>query len=284
MAFSAGTAQAIVTTVSVDAGFLANSILGPGLTLAGPATLVSAPTASGTFTNGLSSGIGINSGLVLSTGDVNLITSSNDNDEHSLVNGFDGDPALTLLAGQKTLDATSLSFSFQTSTRGDVGFQFVFASEEYNEYVNFFNDTFAFYIDGENIALVPGTSDPVSVKNINAIINTEYFNDNDPAVRPGTPPFDFSFDGFTTVLTAAKLDLAPGIHTLRIAIADGGEFGDAYGDSAVFIGAATFTPAQDLPAIPTVPDATSPLVLSLLSLLSLVGLRAVASPRLSRMT
>lgn len=271
------TAQAIVTTPSLDAGLLANSILSPGMTLASPVTLLSAPTASGTFTNGLSSGIGIDRGLVLSTGDVSLITNTNDSDEHGVPNGFAGDAALTLLAGQPTLDATALSFSFQTTTRGDVGFNFVFASEEYNEYVNLFNDTFAFYIDDENIALIPGTSDPVSVKNINTFINTVYFNDNDPAVRPGVPPFDFSFDGFTTVLTASKLNLDPGIHTLRVAIADAGA--DAYGDSAVFIEAATFT-AEDMPAVP---DTISPVVLSLFSLLSLASLRSLLSSRLNRM-
>ena len=275
LAFTAATAQAIVTTASVDAGLLANSILGPGMTLISPATLISAPTASGTFTNGLSSGIGIDQGLVLSTGNVGLINNQNDNDEHGIANGFAGDAALTLLAGQPTLDATALSFSFQTTTRGDVGFNFVFASEEYNEYVDLFNDTFAFYIDDENIALIPGTSTAVSVKNINALINREYFNDNDPAVRPGTPPFPFSFDGFTTVLTAFKLNLDPGIHTLRIAIADAGA--DAYGDSAVFIEAGTFIPAQELPAVP---DTTSPLVLSLLSLVSLASLRSLISSRL----
>lgn len=275
LALTGTTAQAIVTTASVDADLLANSILGPGMTLVSPVTLLSASTASGTFTNGLSSGIGIDRGLVLSTGDVNLITNINDSDGHGISNGFVGDAALTLLAGQPTLDATVLSFSFQTATRGDVGFKFVFASEEYNEFVDLFNDTFAFYIDDENLALIPGTSDPISVKNINAVINKDYFNDNDPAVRPGVPPFAFSFDGFTTVLTASKMNLDPGIHTLRIAIADAGA--DAFGDSAVFIERGTFIPAPDLPAVP---DTTSPLVLAFLSLLSLASLRSLLSSRL----
>ena len=49
-------------------------------------------------------------------------------------------------------------------------FQYVFASEEYNEYANTrYNDTFAFFVNGTNCATVPGTvpPKPVSINTIN---------------------------------------------------------------------------------------------------------------------
>ncbi len=53
-------------------------------------------------------------------------------------------------------------------TPQDLFFEFVFSSEEYNEFVNSgFNDVFAFFVDGENIGFVPGTFDPVSIDTVN---------------------------------------------------------------------------------------------------------------------
>ena len=76
--------------------------------------------------------------------------------------GLPGDPDLTMLSGNPTFDATVLEFDFvpQFST---VQFKYVFSSEEYSDYSNTpFNDVFAFYINGVNAALVPGTNEPVS--------------------------------------------------------------------------------------------------------------------------
>ena len=66
-------------------------------------------------------------------------------------------------------------FEFDFEVQGDnIEFNFIFMSEEYNEYVNTgFNDVFAFYISGpgivgqQNLAVVPGTTTPVSINTIN---------------------------------------------------------------------------------------------------------------------
>ena len=53
-----------------------------------------------------------------------------------------------------------------------LGIKFVFGSEEYPEFVNSYNDAFAFFISGpgmpqQNIALLPNSNTPVTISNVN---------------------------------------------------------------------------------------------------------------------
>src|SRR5690606_24494876 len=121
-------------------------------------------------------------------------------------------------------------FDFETTT-GDLFFSYVFASEEYNEYVNTsVNDVFAFFVDGVNIALIPGTSTPVSINTVNCGFSTDgalpglnpsncdQFVNND--LQNGGPFFNIEYDGFTKVLVASALGLSAGTHHIKLAIAD----------------------------------------------------------------
>ena len=84
--------------------------------------------------------------------------------------GGAGDADLTALAGYPTYDAVDLTFSF-TTPDSNVFFNYVFASTEYFTYVNTqYNDAFGFFLDGVNLALVPGTNTPVAVNNVNAYL------------------------------------------------------------------------------------------------------------------
>src|SRR5690606_1150106 len=119
--------------------------------------------SAGTFTGGLSTGIGIDSGVLLTSGQANLVGNTNTTDNATGDFGGPGDPQLTSLSGFNTFDATILTFDFTTTT-GDLFFKFAFASEEYNEFANSnVNDTFGFFVDGTNIALLPGTNTPISI-------------------------------------------------------------------------------------------------------------------------
>jgi hypothetical protein len=61
--------QAINITPVSDAEILVNSILGPGVTLVpGSAVYHGHPEASGLFDDGISSGLGIDQGIILATG------------------------------------------------------------------------------------------------------------------------------------------------------------------------------------------------------------------------
>ena len=75
---------------------------------------------------------------------------------------------------------TILTFDFETST-GDLFFNYVWASEEYNEFVDEgFSDTFSLTVDGVNVALIPGTAIPVEIDTVNLGDFPEFFNSNSP--------------------------------------------------------------------------------------------------------
>lgn len=248
LALAAFAATASADTVSVtttgSATTLVGELLGPGISVvSGSESYTGAAVASGTFSNGLPSGIGISSGILLTSGDASLAPGPNNNDAATGDNGLGGDAALTTFSGYATYDATVLQFDF-TSTTGDLYFQYVFASEEYNEWTNSqYNDVFAFFLDGENLALIPGTSIPVAINNVNGgnplgtgASNPAYYKNND--LSDGGPFYDIQYDGFTTVFTASKNGLTAGTHTIRLAIADGS---DRQLDSAVFIAGGSFS-------------------------------------------
>ena len=253
-------AMAISITPTSDGTLLTNTIVGSGITTSNISYTGAsgASGASGTFTDGLSSGIGIGSGIVLTSGNASLIDNLNDSDSATGNNGLSGDSDLNALVPQTTYDATFLEFDF-VSTGGNLFFNYVFGSEEYNEYTNTsFNDVFAFFLDGSNIALIPGTTDPVSVNNVNGgnpygtnASNPDLFNNN--ALNDGGPFFAFEYDGFTDVFTAQYLGLSAGTHHIKLAIADSGDY---ILDSGVFIQAGTFS---DQPT--PVPDASMLLLL-----------------------
>ena len=111
----------------------------------------------------------------------------------------------------------------------------MFGSEEYNEFINQFNDAFGFFVNGVNRLLIPNTSLPVTINNVNCGstgvgtgVNCNLFVNNSPPTR------NPQLDGITVVLTLTAT-VTPNVpNTLKIAIADTGD--DAL-DSAVFIAA-----------------------------------------------
>jgi hypothetical protein len=194
-------------------------------------TYTGAPVAAGIFTGGAVDGLGIDQGIMLSSGAIANAIGPNNSDSKTTSNGLPGDVDLDALVNGNSLDASVLEFDLECGT---VVFNYVFASEEYNEYVNSsFNDVFAFFADGQNIALLPSTTLPVSINNVNKQVNSNFYNDNDLSDFGGNPPYNTQFDGFTTALPTATSTGTPGAIThLKLAIADRGDY--AY-DSAVFL-------------------------------------------------
>ena len=154
--------------------------------------------AVGTFSNGENS-IGISSGIILSTGSV--LNASGPNTQTNYTTNFNNnnaDPDLEQIIDNPVIplmDVAILEFDF-TPTSDYVTFEYVFASEEYCDFVNtLYNDVFGFFISGpgingsfsnnaENIALVPGTADFVAINNINHLTNASYYIDNVPLDDP----------------------------------------------------------------------------------------------------
>ena len=242
-------APALAVTVTNDANVLVSTILGPGIEVVGQPQYTGAARASGTFAGGLAAGIGIESGIILTSGDANLALPPNNSDGITTDSNTPGDADLDALlqarggAGSTTNDAAILEFTFNTSG-GNLFFNFVFASDEYNEFTNSsFNDVFGFFLDGVNIALIPGTTTPVAINNVNGgnplgtnASNPNLFHNNDPS--DGGPFFAIQYDGFTSVFTAQALNVGSGNHTIKLAIAD---TADRVLDSAVFIEAGSFS-------------------------------------------
>lgn len=233
----AGSDITITTDNSFSAEQLAQALVGPGVTVSG-VTSRCAPEAMGMFTV---SGASVfpATGIILSSGAISNVIGPNTSSGRTQSFGTAGDPDLDLLSGKTTYDACLLEFDFFPGASA-MSFQYLFGSEEYNEYVNSsFNDVFGFFINGQNCALVNGS--PVSINTING------GNPYDPSGVTGANPehyinndngqFNTELDGFTTILTCQSL-VKPGLKNhMKLAIADAS---DTLLDSDVFIGAGTF--------------------------------------------
>ena len=216
---------------------LAELLAGPGVTVTN-VTFTGATVAGGTFAGGLADGLGIGSGVMLSSGDIANGIGPNNQDGAGTCNETPGDADLDAILQQKgaTEDAAVLEFDFVPAT-SNVSFRYVFASEEYNEFVGSINDIFAFFIDGQNVALIPGTSTPVSINTVNLNSNSSFYKNNEPPKIGMPAPFGTQFDGFTTVLTAQRTLTANATHHIKLVIADQA---DCILDSAVFLQTGSF--------------------------------------------
>lgn len=256
--FKASHAQ-ITVTGGYNATQLAQTLVGAGVvmtnaTLAGQCPSEGAGTGTGKFDfNGNPSDIGIDSGIVLSSGNaLNIPNNVGFFSTAAFTNGGIGDPdlnALLLASGSnvQSRDACVLEFDFVPA--GDtIKFDYVFGSEEYPEFAcTGFNDVFGFFISGPgitgnpSIALVPGTNIPVAINSVN---NNTSGSTTCSSMGPGSPFAMYYvdnqamggqfivYDGFTTVLTAITNVIPCETYHLKLAIADGGD--QSY-DSGVFL-------------------------------------------------
>lgn len=193
------------------------------------------------YFNGSNSNIGVSEGVILSTGRASDAPGPNGTpgSDFGTEFGGNGDQVLSNLSGLPTNDAAVLEFDF-VPISDTVQFRYVFASNEYMTYVpGEFNDVFGFLISGpgftgeENVALIPGTATPVTIDNVNANVNGQFYIDNE-----NPPGATVEYNGWTTVLTAIAVMEPCQTYHIRLAIADGGD--EAF-DSAVFLEARSFT-------------------------------------------
>ena len=168
----------------------------------------------------------------------------NESDTITAINEAPGDPDLDVLADATTEDASILSFTFVPADP-TVTFRYVFASDEYNEFVHRgFNDVFGFFVNGTNCAKVPDTDIPVSIDTINGgnpfgsenASHPDLYRNNE--IADGSAPIDTEMDGLTVVLTCTATVTPGEPNTAKLAIADAG---DAQLDSAVFLEAGSFS-------------------------------------------
>jgi len=227
-----------VVTANVNASALASAIAGSGVTVSNASFSTDSTRTqgdvAGTFTGGAST-VGFGSGIVLTTG---TIACAGGNANTS-----------TRCGGENTDDVggtatfSSLKFDFLSST-GQVFFNYVFASEEYNEFVGTaFNDQFELLLNGVNIAQLPGGAGVVSINNVNCSFNSAFYRNNSAGTGCASLGLGLEFDGLTTVLTATAA-VAAGTNTFEFRIFDRG---DAFLDSAVYIRAGSFSGSNPVP-------------------------------------
>lgn len=238
--------QLVISTNNSPLALVQNVLLGPGVTVSnivynGSSAAIGSFAATGTNL-GINQGIVMTTGTVLNTGDGPQ--GPNNQPSSGIDNGAGGSALLTnLINGTQTFNASILEFDFIPYS-DTVKFKYVFGSEEYPEFAppnnTGFNDVFGFFISGpgiigtQNIAKLPNNGSIVSINNVNAITNSQFYNFNgDGNSSPyNSNPFYIQYDGFTDVLTAVSKVQCGQTYHLVLAIAD---VGDAQWDSGIFL-------------------------------------------------
>lgn len=196
----------------------------------------------------------IRKGIIMSTGNVYDAIGPNNSANKSSETYINSDKDLNKIINGNTFDAAILEFDF-ISYSDSISFSFFFASEEYPEYVDKnVNDVFAFFLINEdlkiknNLALLADGETPISIDNISANKNSEYFIMNgrwsdsnilqwENNMQQGELAYTFQFDGFSTLLHVGSKVIPNTKYRLKLAIAD---VGDRLYDSAVFFEAGSF--------------------------------------------
>ena len=245
--FSEISAQITINSGSqVSPESLVYKIVGPGIVYDN-ITFQGAAHARGTFANGDSTILGINNGIFLTSGIGSNLPGPNNSCSASANNGMPGHPSLNAITTSTTYDAAVLEFDFIPN--GDtLVVNYVFGSEEYNDWTTPFSDVIGIFITGpnpaggyysdKNIGIVPGTVNmPVNCNTINngsapcgvvptgPCTNCQYFQDNSNGLT-------LQFDGLTTVLTAFILVVPLETYHVKLGVADAG---DGVVDSGIFI-------------------------------------------------
>ena len=247
----------IVVDTDVTPTDLADIIAADGVVISN-VTLNCPGGSYGTFDTPGNCNIGMESGIILTNGSAEDAEGPDAVGSTSTDLFGSGDIDLDNLLSSYflTQDACILEFDVFAPTNM-LSFNYSFGSEEYPEFAppnnSTFNDVFGFFISGPgitgpftndaiNIALIPNTTTPVSINNVNAITNQQYYIDNQGGLC-------VEYDAFTTVLTASADVVACETYHIKLAVAD---VGDGVFDSGVFIqaqslstGAASIVPTYE---------------------------------------
>lgn len=204
---------------------------------------------------------GLRNGLILSTGQAQSAPGPNLYTGVGLDNELDfqydassifsetqvADADLDALAPNgKFFDRAYLRIRF-IATSDTASFRFVFASEEYPEFTpprdtrGVVNDLFGFFISGPgfpqrtNLALLPGTGQPLSLRVVNPAVNAAFFRPNEDRDAPLWQAT--RYDGLSVVLTAGARLVPCEEYEIYLVIAD---VDDAQYDTALLFEAGSF--------------------------------------------
>lgn len=214
---------------------MAQAMFGSGATVSN-AVFTGWLGSAGTFTNGVTTNLGINAGIVLTSGDANAINSTAQWFTGSCYSSaaFPPNPLSSINGGQPTFDVCKLEFDVVPYCT-TFSMKFVFGSEEYPEWVGQYNDAFGIFVSGPNpaggnyanldIAVLPSTIIPVTVPTVNPSTNAAYYIDNQNSTS-------IVYDGLTVPIVASVNVVSCSTYHVIIMISDGG---DCNFDSGVFL-------------------------------------------------
>jgi hypothetical protein len=254
------TVEQYVQNVLLGSGVIVTNITYNGI----PANLVQ--ESVGQF-NDPGGDVGLTSGFIMASGNVQLAAQPNIGGGSSLGgSGAQGvDPDLQSITANQIFDEAIVEFDFIPS--GDtISFRYVFASEEYPEFVcGTVNDAFGFFLTGpnpngpayvaKNLALIPNPLNPTTYTNTPVSINTVnpgVSGSGDPTECDQADPAwasysvfyagnntgnTFEYDGLTVPLTAVAAVQCGQVYHIKLAI---GDAGDNVWDSGVFLEANSF--------------------------------------------
>jgi GEVED domain len=231
-------------------GAILSALTGANVTLSNLVTSQGTPNNSiATFTGGLTGGtpnIGIDNGVALVTGDA--ATAKGPNNSTGLTSGVFAirtDPQIATLTTDSAYDTTSITFDV-IPYGNFLSVRFVFASEEYNEYVcSQYDDAVGIFVKTgagayQNIAKVGANNLTINQVNIGSVgsggslsnpggcnlSNAAFFTNN----PPNSP--NLQYDGFTIPIESQISVIPNTTYTIKVVIAD---IGDNSFDSAVFV-------------------------------------------------
>jgi|GEM_PF-5922399 len=181
--------------------------------------------------------LGLKKGLLITTGAAQNAVGPNNDPQvsgNAQANQMH-DPDLETIGNGPFLDIAVVEFDIKMHNP-KFSFSYVFGSDEYTEFVGFFNDTFGFFISGpgingtKNLATLEDGS-PVSVNTVNESVNSQDFISNGEGFTPDVNYY-IQYDGLTKKLVATTKVTPNETYHIKIVIAD---FGDSSVDSGVFI-------------------------------------------------
>lgn len=270
--------QITVTNTQTPTQLVQNVLMGLGVTASnitynGSPINAQAVQGNVSFFNAANTNFPIQSGVLLTTGQG--IGAVGPNNSTSQTNGgtpnVSSDVNLNDIANGSVTNGVFLEFDFVPA--GDtISFRYIFGSEEYPEFSpSSFNDAFGFFLwgpgitgpynyvpnpglypgGGANLAVIPGTSTPVTINNVGDANNTQYYVFNDNGSTYGTA---IQYDGTTVLLTANASVQCGETYHIKLAICN---VGDQSYDSGVFLEANSFSSEAVEVSVATVSGDTS---------------------------
>ncbi len=238
---------------------ISNIFLGDGVEVV-DVTFEGDPLSVGYFKNGQNA-VGIERGIVMTSGRATGINCNVPDQTGANCNGgqfastdngssaSDADLSAIAAGGLSVFDVAKFTITF-IPTSDTLRFKYVFASEEYPEWAcSPFNDVFGFFIsgpglsgpyqnNGTNIALIPGTTTPVSINNIHPAngagcppVFSQFYNNNlGTSIQP-------VYDGYLDVFVAEVVVIPCETYVIKLSLSD---VGDPAFDTGVFLEAKSF--------------------------------------------